>query len=587
MAKATRARQEVSAKIFKEFFNIPFLPKSSHIDDSMQFLDYWYDFYSTLKEIRPGKNQDYTITDFLAVFEILPPELDELKKCEFLGDTFRDEANYDFASGRYRDAVVSYTRSLMTAPPNTECIAMTYANRSAALYRLKAYAECISDIERALDLPYPDDLRQKIITRKEEAEKNMNNSCAEDKVEAIEDELQLAYGPNAKLPEISKAIDIVQTCQEGLKLVAKTDFDPGDVLIIAKRQLAVAEYDQDPTYCHDCLKPSLCLIPCDYCCEDVYCSTECRIRAYEKYHRIECKIQSTLAASFPMDLRALLYQLRCLNIFTKQGANLKAILDDLKEIDDNSDSEKLEFTDEQFTPNSRQAFLNMLRNKNSKAKHNYISLFEAAYIATLLKNHTNFLQKNSDLPVVADIMTKINKIWPWNHFGIMYHGEKRIKARAAFPILGLVQHACVNNTITYLDKKGRIVIRASLFIRPGDEILHDYQQLHYTFQEMSSKSGRLVQCRRNCSKCDKSFSYPIERQPNIKIDKRLLVILEKNPFNIEALWKLLNIVRRSQQPFTLQTQVVKILLTEGYEQRFDIAIGHMNLYMLGVFENMP
>lgn len=102
--------------------------------------------------------------------------------------------------------------------------------------------------------------------------------------------------------------------------------------------------------------------------------------------------------------------------------------------------------------------------------------------------------------------------------------------------------------------------------------MFNYHDLQFSFEEAMTRTGRTVQCKRICKKCDKSYVYPPERQPYFKLDKRLRSKLQKNPYDIGGLWKVLNIVRGKHQHYTLQAQMVKTMLVEAYEGRGSLLV---------------
>ena len=80
---------------------------------------------------------------------------------------YREKGNQLFSIKDYIGSVHTYTLSIATCPAeNKEELSIAHANRSAALFHLELYEDCISDIEVALKLGYPDKLHFKIILRK-------------------------------------------------------------------------------------------------------------------------------------------------------------------------------------------------------------------------------------------------------------------------------------------------------------------------------------------------------------------------------------------------------------------------------------
>jgi len=77
----------------------------------------------------------------------------------------RADANVKFQNKDYVSALYEYNESVMTAKVNTEDYALALANRSAALYYLKEYDDCICDIHQSLANKYPIALAYKLYER--------------------------------------------------------------------------------------------------------------------------------------------------------------------------------------------------------------------------------------------------------------------------------------------------------------------------------------------------------------------------------------------------------------------------------------
>lgn len=89
--------------------------------------------------------------------------------------------NTDFQQKEFLSALKMYTRSVAFAPPNTKELAVAFANRSAALFRLKRYEACLVDINRALKENHselPESWKQKLLDRKRECVANLEEYCA-------------------------------------------------------------------------------------------------------------------------------------------------------------------------------------------------------------------------------------------------------------------------------------------------------------------------------------------------------------------------------------------------------------------------
>jgi len=82
-----------------------------------------------------------------------------------LANTIRSRANKQFQNKNFVIALCEYNKSVMTAKIGTQDYALALGNRSAALYHLKEYNDCMSDIRRALVSKYPKELIYKLYER--------------------------------------------------------------------------------------------------------------------------------------------------------------------------------------------------------------------------------------------------------------------------------------------------------------------------------------------------------------------------------------------------------------------------------------
>lgn len=77
----------------------------------------------------------------------------------------RSLANVKFQNKKYVDSLWEYSASVRIAKNNSQDYALALANRSAALYHLEEYDDCINDIHRALASKYPNELAHKLYER--------------------------------------------------------------------------------------------------------------------------------------------------------------------------------------------------------------------------------------------------------------------------------------------------------------------------------------------------------------------------------------------------------------------------------------
>ncbi|KYB28398.1 SET and MYND domain-containing protein 4-like Protein [Tribolium castaneum] len=220
-------------------------------------------------------------------FEAYPPLISD-NKDDLLAGTARETGNGHFGRGEFRKALDCYTRSIQTA--NTkEVMALGFGNRSAALLKLGFYAECLTDINRALKNEYPDKLKFKLLARQNFCKgQTIVENNAYDPVPTFP-----AFEKNASIQCARNCIEIMQNERYGRHVVATRNIEMGEILAIEKPYASIVT-DSVSVYCHECLKLCYNMIPCDKCTKALYCSDNCKDKAYESYHKYECPIHLSL-----------------------------------------------------------------------------------------------------------------------------------------------------------------------------------------------------------------------------------------------------------------------------------------------------
>lgn len=99
--------------------------------------------------------------------------------------SLREAGNRQFAAKDFSASFDSYTKSILSCPvENPEEKSLAHANRSAALYHLELYEDCLIDIEAAIENNYPENLTPKLLLRKAKALKKLDLS--EDSIAVLE-----------------------------------------------------------------------------------------------------------------------------------------------------------------------------------------------------------------------------------------------------------------------------------------------------------------------------------------------------------------------------------------------------------------
>ncbi|XP_022244902.1 SET and MYND domain-containing protein 4-like isoform X2 [Limulus polyphemus] len=255
----------------------------------------------------------------------------------------RVEGNRCFHDKDFGKAVECYTQSILSAPfprPNDagehhEELALGFANRSAALFHLHMYKECLKDIERAFQQGYPQELSYKLYQRKGMCLHYLNDySYAKrafsealhilkegrldtKKMEIQKKEIQnllklcetprhsmpkvqpydcddkqtlpdISYGRNSNFPSASSAVDVQCNKEKGRHVVANRMLSAGDTIFVETPYASVLLPNFYTTNCHHCYDKLVTAVPCHQCSQVRYCSEHCCKESWVKYHKWEC-----------------------------------------------------------------------------------------------------------------------------------------------------------------------------------------------------------------------------------------------------------------------------------------------------------
>lgn len=259
-------------------------------------------------------------------------------KSSEVAQLWKTKGNKLFQQNKFVEALDLYTLSLLSAPQGANCpdYALSLGNRSAALYHLGHYSECIKDIHRALNTGFPSVSKHKLLVRdvwacvkmkqlkparkalkklehflesfdcplnqlkKDDVSKEVEtltkqiaslNDSSPKKETSPPSPPQVFHGNNNNpvLSQATDAITVTVTPEQGRFIVANQALDKGSTLVVERPYAAVLLPDHYDTHCHHCCK-SLPLNPigCVNCAEVRFCTEVCGEVAWKSYHKLEC-----------------------------------------------------------------------------------------------------------------------------------------------------------------------------------------------------------------------------------------------------------------------------------------------------------
>ncbi|XP_014215508.1 SET and MYND domain-containing protein 4-like [Copidosoma floridanum] len=202
-----------------------------------------------------------------------------------------------------------YCKSITFAPNQSEELACAYGNRSALLFHLKKWSECIQDVERALAITLDENLRIKLTKRRDkslqlfnltielekrrkELSSQLNGHNSDEKLKNLDESSKLSLENNndnlLSRKKLCDSVKIQHSAKYGRYLAAKRDIRPGEIILVEKPYVNSFNTQNLYPHCGHCLAVNWAGVPCEHCGWMMYCSEKCRKDAWEQYHDIEC-----------------------------------------------------------------------------------------------------------------------------------------------------------------------------------------------------------------------------------------------------------------------------------------------------------
>ncbi|KAK4873924.1 hypothetical protein RN001_013284 [Aquatica leii] len=443
------------------------------------------------------------------VYELLEkygafPKLNVINKNAKVATDLREKGNDFFKMTKDGFAIMKYTESLANAPLDSQEYALAFANRSAALFRLKLYKQCLKDIEKALSGDYPKHLHDKLTTRREKA------------VQMQTQQVKMMYHEDAPvLGSTNEFIECAANCVEirsaddhGRHIVARRDIKIGDVIAVEEPFTTVLLKDKYLSHCYNCLRPCFNLIPCDNCVLIMFCKEGCKRLAWDTYHKYECSILPTL---LDLDLNKLTLAALKISILVDltqgndKGSTYKSR--NYSEIHDLITNTRLRSTSDLFERAVTAAIIFELVRKHTKlfvdgAKKQ--ETFKELLLLHLQTGPSNFHEISE--------MAKNGSFYELDEIGV-----------GAYSFLSLLNHSCCPNVVRHCYDR-TIVLRALRPIVKGEQLFDNYGYHHAVMKKEQRREHLhkqyFFECR--CEACVENWPLYIElpkRHFDIKVSE--------------------------------------------------------------------
>ncbi|KAF7411682.1 hypothetical protein HZH66_000578 [Vespula vulgaris] len=481
---------------------------------------------------------------------------------------FREEGNKLFLTNPLNGykcikVLELYTKSIAYANPSSKELALAYANRSAVLLKIHKYELCIQDIERALSLNYPDELKVKLYVRKVECLVSIGESSIKEDYETalhwlekmslndpnrkkFQSKLRYLHGQskkglksnkekqqpknqlnlkvkshNIEVPCASDAVAIEYNDTYGRHIVATRDISPGEVIAVEKPYSFLLRPDNIYTHCSYCLEVSLASIPCDHCVYALYCSEKCKLEDWKKYHDIECPVFSILfeiSDYIKVDLFSARIAIQAIREF-KSLENLRKQIKEVDEWDDprtkGFSSDKKLHSDKYIsiycltTNTEKRSAIDLFRRSVDACIILYLLATRTAIFGDKLEDELSALVKNKDVTLIGGLILRHQQLIPSNvhSFSEEYVLDSKERGVVAMAFYSLFNHSCNPNVLRF-SRSREMIMCAAYPIEKGEQLLDNYGQ-HYAIMGKSKRQEGLLkqyyfEC--NCIACDEDWA---------------------------------------------------------------------------------
>ncbi|XP_050476018.1 uncharacterized protein LOC126866466 [Bombus huntii] len=517
-------------------------------------------------------------------FEGAESDEDRLKKC--IDQLFRipliiedtrstDNAEmYDALASRaklrgdYEVAVNFYTKALQEVFPYSELSAILYSNRAKALGCLQMYEESLIDIDRAIEIsPNTEFTKHFNDTKMDLKKKASRPHTKQNNRNHFEDIPSLSHNENKDIPGMSDAVRLVHSTKYGVNFEATKPIGSGDVILIEKPQVTSVLNSTVALarVCHYCLNRSRALLPCERCNSALYCSKECRAKAYEEYHRFQCN-----SKNFPDDVQFVIILLMKI---TENGEKLAEAIKYCEKLDTMSADSMKEFrTIRDNLGDNLKSVLNLSISMKENDKKNAKNILISAHTASFLRNQTNYMRGHNNVLSVAKLLFRLFYIF---HAHIFLEDISVDKNNASgvynlYSLLSLFPHSCCANTVYSIHKNGVIAIRAAKDMKPGEQITFNFLRTsrsvtfitEFISRQIVLQEEKRILC--NCMVCEYHYDFKPEFGGKLKIPKELERRLRKKRFDMDSLWELLKIINNERSRPCLEAELLKAALPDIY-----------------------
>lgn len=213
-----------------------------------------------------------TVRAATVLLKLISPVMNPINVVRKSVDTsnqLRKDGNVHYINKDYRQAIVCYNKALAYAPNDSLELKLAYSNISAVLLAIKAYRDCQTNIEAALNLDCPAFLRVKLEKRYKETLKYLNEPLQLKNLLDISPLLHLDNKMRKFIEfDVERNVNIPGASADVLvdgdkNIVAANDIAPGTMVALEKAFVSIQSDLNEYISCYNCHKMCFFYVTCD------------------------------------------------------------------------------------------------------------------------------------------------------------------------------------------------------------------------------------------------------------------------------------------------------------------------------------
>lgn len=405
-------------------------------------------------------------TDYFAGDDMNLAELDEifarskpLPKSDVISHKLREEGNIEFGERNWSNAIKAFNYALCFAENGSEALSHAYANRSACLFELDQFENCLKDIKLALESSKcSQPFEQMIIQHQKDCTDFIQNIPSPKNVDQTN---HFDFEPNLNIPSLSNALQVEKQMVSGYRAIANCDIDVGAMISIEMSPVSKLT-DNCCMRCCICFAKSNNLMPCQHCTKAMFCSKKCQTSIL---HAAECNFGEEIDGNGKLAFltRTILY---AVSLFKNANELMRFVG---KCVKSDSSDKPLSMVDDK---SKYQHFLSLQSDLKIVRAEKRDPLIYLAYKSIMVTNVATMFSTKTMQRFLVHLIWQHDAIISLGHVHQFVNEEEQESLHLSL-IFSLFAHSCTPNAMRYFNGN-KLFVRAIRPIKKGQSVTVSY-----------------------------------------------------------------------------------------------------------------